>query len=94
VDGDRPRRPAGHRATVETIQRAPAPDRWSATTDCGKTTVDNTGVGYVAVPLDTDIQADLYIYGDGYLVTSTSMRVESSTEQECSLERGDDCGRG
>jgi len=51
-----------HRATVETIQRSPAPDRWSVTTDRGTTTVDNTGIGSVAVPLDPNIQADLYIY--------------------------------
>jgi hypothetical protein len=79
-----------HRATVETIQRSPAPDRWSVTTDRGTTTVDNTGVGSVAVPLDPDIQADLYIHGDGYLVTSTSIGVESSPEQDSSIERGED----
>jgi hypothetical protein len=82
-----------HRARVETIHPA-APDRWSVTTDRGTTTVDNTGVGSVAVPLDPDIQADLYVHGDGYLVTSTSIGLESSTEQDSSLERGDDRGLG
>ena len=83
-----------HRATVQTIQRSTAPDRWSVTTDRGTTTVDNTGVGSAAVPLDPDIQADLYIHGDGYLVTSTSIGLESSTEENSSLERGDDLGLG
>jgi hypothetical protein len=83
-----------HRATVQTIQRSPAPDRWSVTTDRGTTTVDNTGVGSKAVPLDPDIQADLYVHGDGYLVTSTSIGLESSTEQDSSNERGDDLGLG
>jgi hypothetical protein len=46
----------------------------------------------VALPLDPDIQADLYVHGDGYLVTSTSIGLESSTEQDNSLERGDDRG--
>jgi hypothetical protein len=84
-----------HRATVQTIQHAEAaPDQWSVTTDRGTTTVDNTGVGSVAVPLDPDIQADLYVHGDGYLVTSTSIGLESSTEQDSCLERGDDLGLG
>jgi hypothetical protein len=83
-----------HRATVQTIQRADAPDRWSVTTDRGTTTVDNTGVGSAVVPLDPDIQADLYVHGDGYLVTSTSIGVESSTGQDSSIERGDDLGLG
>ena len=83
-----------HRATVETIQRSPAPDRWSVTTDRGTTTVDNTGIGSVAVPLDPDIQADLYLHGDGYLVTSTSIGLESSAEEDSSFERGDDLGLG
>jgi hypothetical protein len=83
-----------HRATVQTIQRSTEPDRWSVTTDRGTTTVDNTGVGSVAVPLDPDIQADLYIHGDGYLVTSTSIGVESSPEQDSSIERGEDLDLG
>jgi hypothetical protein len=83
-----------HRATVETIQRAEAPNRWSVTTDRGTTTVDNTGIGSAAVPLDPDIQADLYLHGDGYLVTPTSIGLESSTEQDSTLERGDDLGLG
>jgi hypothetical protein len=83
-----------HRATVRTIQRAAAPNRWSVTTDRGTTTVDNTGVGSAVVPLDPDIQADLYLHGDGYLVTSTSIGVESSTEQDSTLERDDDRGLG
>jgi hypothetical protein len=48
----------------------------------------------VAIPLDPDIQADLYLHGDGYLVTSTSIGVESSTEQDSTLERDDDRGLG
>jgi hypothetical protein len=79
---------------VQTIQRAAAPDRWSVTTDRGTTSVDNTGIGSAVVPLDPDIQADLYLHGDGYLVTSTSIGVESSTEQDSSFERGDDLGLG
>jgi hypothetical protein len=83
-----------HRATVQTIQRAAAPGRWSVTTDRGTTSVDNTGIGSAALPLDPDIQADLYLHGDGYLVTSTSIGVESSTEQDSPIERGDDLGLG
>jgi hypothetical protein len=79
-----------HRATVQTIQRSTAPDQWSVTTDRGTTTVDNTGIGSAALPLDPDIQADLYLHGDGYLVTPTSIGVESSTEQDSSIERGED----
>jgi hypothetical protein len=95
VDGDRLRRPAGAPVDGETIQRsAAAPDRWSVTTDRGTTTVDNTGAGSAVVPLDLDIQADLYLHGDGYLVTSTSIGLESSTEEDSSIERGDDLGLG
>jgi hypothetical protein len=38
--------------------------------------------------------ADLYIHGDGYLVTPTSIGLESPTEQDSSIERGDDHGLG
>ncbi|MEN3263913.1 hypothetical protein [Pseudonocardia sp.] len=80
-----------HRATVETIEHTAA-GRWSVTTDHGTATVDGTGVGSVAVPLDPDIEADLYIYGDGYLVSPTSLGVEDSAQEDTSLERGDDLG--
>jgi len=83
-----------HRAIVETIDRGTAPSRWSVTTDRGTATVDEAGVGPVAVPLDSDIEADLYVYGDGYLVTSTAIGIEASADQDSSRDRGDDLGIG
>jgi len=81
-----------HRAAVETIDRGTAPNRWSVTTDRGTAIVDEAGVGSVAVPLDSDIEADLYVYGDGYLVTSTAIGIEAPADQDSSRDRGDDLG--
>jgi hypothetical protein len=81
-----------HRATVDTIETSPTADRWTITTDRGSTTVDATGIGADAVPLDPDIAEDLYIYGDGYLVTPTAIDLGHSLDENSSVDLGDDLG--
>ena len=81
-----------HRATVDTIEPTPAADRWTITTDRGTTTVDATGAGPDAVPLEPDIAEDLYVYGDGYLVTPTAIDLDRSLDEDTSVDLGDDLG--
>jgi hypothetical protein len=81
-----------HRATVDTVEPSPAADRWTITTDRGTTTVDATGIGPDAVPLEPDIAEDLYVYGDGYLVTSTLIGMELAADIDSGVDEGDDLG--
>jgi hypothetical protein len=36
----------------------------------------------------------LYVYGDGFLVTSTLLGIEHSTDQDNAVDEGDDLGLG
>jgi len=81
-----------HRTTVETVEPAPTPDHWVVSTERGTATVDIHGIGPEAVPLDPDIDADIYLYGDGFLVTSTLLGVEHGADQDHAADQGDDLG--
>jgi hypothetical protein len=81
-----------HHATVETIEPASAPGRWTVTTDRGVSIVDGAGVGAETVPLEQDIADDLYLYGDGFLVTSTLLGMEQGSDQDYAFDLGDDLG--
>jgi hypothetical protein len=81
-----------HRASIITIEPAPEPDHWLITTDRGTTIVDHAGISSNAVPLDPEIADDLYVYGDGYLVTSTLIELDLGANAESSLDQGDDLG--
>jgi hypothetical protein len=83
-----------HRATVESIEPASTPSHWRVAADRGITTVDASGVGPEVVPLDPDIDADLYVYGDGFLVTSTMIGMEQSADADTAIDRGDDLDLG
>ncbi len=81
-----------HSATVDTIEPSPTANRWTITTDRGTTIVDANGIGADAVPLDPDIADDLYVYGDGYLVTPTAIDLGLSLDEDSSVDLGDDLG--
>jgi hypothetical protein len=41
-----------------------------------------------------EIADDLYVYGDGYLVTSTLIELDVGANADSSLDQGDDLGLG
>jgi hypothetical protein len=47
-------------------------------------------VGSHTIPLDPELEADLYVYGTGYLVNSTTIGLEHEPDQDHGIERGDD----
>lgn len=79
-----------HRATVLSIEQADQPERWTVSTERGLAIVDRAGVGAHAVALDTDIQTELYIRGDGYLVDPTHIELAHTLDQTSCLDLGDD----
>ncbi|MCW2718476.1 hypothetical protein [Pseudonocardia sp.] len=83
-----------HRARVEAIEPSATTGSWHITTERGSTTVDASGVAPSAVPLEPDIADDLYLYGDGYLVTSSLIGLEFSADMDTTVERGDDLDLG
>lgn len=60
-----------HRATVLHIEPTKEPHHWHLATDRGHATVNHDGESAKVVPIDTEIAADLYTRGDGYLVQPT-----------------------
>ena len=83
-----------HRATIADVTPSTEPDHWTITTDRGHTTVDNTGTSARAVPLDSEIETELYIHGDTYLVAPTVIELERARDEDSTLDLGDDLGHG
>ena len=84
-----------HRTTIESIQQATEPDTWAITTARGTETVDETGVGNRAVPLDDFLEAELHIKGDGYLIAATFVDLTHDLDEDSALDQGgDDLGYG
>jgi hypothetical protein len=84
-----------HRTTVESIQQATEPDTWSVTTARGTETVNETGIGVRALPLDDELEAELHIKGEGYDVTATYVDLVPYLDEDSALAvGGDDLGLG
>lgn len=81
-----------HRTTVESIRQASEPDAWTISTPRGTETVDQSGVGVRAIPLDEFLEAELHIKGDGYLISGTFIDLTRSVDQEIAMDLGDDIG--
>jgi hypothetical protein len=77
-------------AIVDSIEPASTPGHWRVAADREITAVDASGVGPEVVPVDPDIDADLYVYGDGFRVTSTLIGLELSADADTAIDRGDD----
>jgi hypothetical protein len=83
-----------HRATVAAVEPSGEPDHWKIRTDRGLTTVDDMGAGARTLPLDPEIETELYIHGDGYLVRPTVIELDRAIAEDTSLDLGDDLGHG
>jgi hypothetical protein len=79
-----------HHATVTSIEPSTQPDTWKVTTNLGTATVDHDGIGAHALPLDDFLATELYIKGDGYLITPSL--IEHTLDADNSLDLGDDLG--
>jgi hypothetical protein len=88
-----------HRATVTNIQ-ALEWGRWAVQTDWGFSAVDAQGIGAELVPLDPEIEAEMFVLGDGYLVTAArvdlerSLDVDRGRDRTSGQDRGFDRGEG
>jgi hypothetical protein len=83
-----------HRATVAAVEPSGEGDHWKIRTDRGLTTVDDMGAGARILPLDPEIETELYIHGDGYLVRPTAIELHRTIDEDASLDLGDDLDHG
>jgi hypothetical protein len=83
-----------HRASITDIAPSTEPGEWTITTDRGHTTVDTTGTSARAVPLDSEIETELYIHGDSYLVVPAVIELDRALDSDSTLDLGDDLGHG
>lgn len=89
-----------HRAVVQTVEPDADDAHWRIVTDRGAAIVDATGQAGHVLPLDADIERELYIRGDSYLVQATHIDLardrdltqDGGLEQDHALDLDDGYG--